>query len=109
MQFEYIIYIIDWVLFIITTGTVIYLGVFTIASLFRKSSDIPKAKTNRRFIILIPSYKQDEVIEQTVVAILAQSYPQRMFDVIVKLNKKSKNQEKNRQKIKSFGFPKLFS
>jgi cellulose synthase/poly-beta-1,6-N-acetylglucosamine synthase-like glycosyltransferase len=83
MQFEYIIYIIDWVLFIITAGTVLYLGVFTIASLFRKSSEIPKAKINRRFIVLIPSYKQDEVIEQTVVAILAQSYPQRMFDVTV--------------------------
>lgn len=83
MNFWFILYIIDWILFIITACTVLYLGIFAIASLFRKKYDIPKAKTNRRFIVLIPSYKQDEVIEHTVLAILGQAYPQRMFDVTV--------------------------
>ena len=32
---------------------------------------------------MIPAYKQDHVIEQTVLSILAQSYPQRLFDVTV--------------------------
>ena len=83
MDFGHILYIIDWVLFVITTCTVLYIGVFAIASLFRKSAEVPKAKINRRFIVLIPSYKQDDVIEHTVLAILAQAYPQRMFDVTV--------------------------
>lgn len=82
-DFWFIITIIDWLLFIFTAGTVLYIGVFAIASLFRKNATVVKAKTNRRFIILIPSYKQDEVIEQTVLAILSQAYPQRMFDVTV--------------------------
>ena len=83
MNIWFIIYVIDWFLFIITAVTVLYLGFFAIASLFRKRYNIPKAKTNRRFIVLIPSYKQDEVIEHAVLAILSQAYPQRLFDVTV--------------------------
>ena len=82
-SFWFIINIIDWLLFIFTASTVLYIGVFAIASLFTKNATVVKAKTNRRFIILIPSYKQDGVIEQTVLAILSQAYPQRMFDVTV--------------------------
>ena len=36
-----------------------------------------------RFVILIPAYMQDQVIEQTVLSVLSQAYPQRMFDVTV--------------------------
>jgi len=83
MDFWLILYIIDWCLFIITAGTVLYIGVFSIASLFNKNSVISQAKTQRRFVVLIPAYQQDDVIEHTVVAMLGQSYPQRMFDVTV--------------------------
>ena len=82
-DFWIILYIIDCLLFIITAGTVLYLGFFAIASLFTKNTVISNAKTIRRFIVLIPSYKQDEVIEHTVLSILGQAYPQRMFDVTV--------------------------
>ena len=83
IDFWLILYIIDWVLFVFTAATVLYLGIFAIVSLFTKKSEIAKAKTNRRFIILIPSYRQDDVIEHTVLAVLSQAYPQRMFDVTV--------------------------
>ena len=83
IDFWLILYIIDWTLFFFTAATVLYLGVFSIASLFKRSTGISKAKLQRRFIVLIPSYKQDSVIEQTVLSILSQSYPQRMFDVTV--------------------------
>lgn len=85
MKFDFwiLLYIIDWFLFIICAGTVIYIGVFSAFSLFNKNNVINRAKLQRRFIILIPSFKQDEVIEQTVLSILSQSYPQRMFDVAV--------------------------
>ena len=82
-DFWLILYIIDWSLFVMTAATVLYLGIFAIASLFKKSTEISKAKLQRRFIVLIPSYKQDAVIEQAVLSILSQSYPQRMFDVTV--------------------------
>lgn len=82
-DFWLILYIIDWLLFIFTAGTVIYLGIFSIASLFSKTTNLSKAKINRRFIVLIPSYKQDDVIEHTVLSILSQAYQQRLFDVTV--------------------------
>lgn len=83
MDFWILLYIIDWTLFAFTAGTVLYLGIFAVSSLFDKSQELKKAKIQRRFIVLIPSYKQDAVIEHTVLSILGQSYPQRMFDVIV--------------------------
>ena len=83
MDFWLILYIIDWLLFILTAGTVLYLGVFAVSSLFRRRSDVPKAKKQNRIVVLIPAYKQDDVIEQTVISILSQAYPQRMFDVTV--------------------------
>ena len=83
IDFWIILYIVDWLLFILTAGTVLYLGIFSIASLFNKSIEVSVSKIQRRFIVLIPAYKQDSIIEHTVLSILSQSYPQRMFDVIV--------------------------
>ena len=83
MDFWIILYIIDWILFLPVAGTVLYLGVFSIASLFSRESVLSNTKIQNRFAIIIPSHKQDKVIEQTVVSILSQDYPQRMFDVVV--------------------------
>lgn len=65
------------------SGTVLYLGIFTVASLFGRKNSIPKAKKQNRIVVLIPAYKQDDVIEQAVISILSQAYPQRLFDVTV--------------------------
>lgn len=78
-----LIHITDWVLFAIIAATVLYLSVFAIASLYSRRHSIPRTKKQNRFVILIPSYKQDKVIEQAVISVLSQAYPQRMFDVTV--------------------------
>ena len=83
MDFWLILFIFDGILFAIIAGTVLYLGVFAVAALFHSKPVIPKAKKLNRFVILIPAYKQDNVIEQTVLSALSQAYPQRMFDVTV--------------------------
>lgn len=83
MDFWTLIYITDWILFIPIAGTVLYLGFFAIAALFNRHSNIPRSKQQNRFVVIIPAYKQDEVIEQTVVSVLGQAYPQRMFDITV--------------------------
>ena len=83
LDFWIILYIIDWTLFVLVAITVLYLGVFAIASLFNRHSVFNKAKKQNRFVILIPAYMQDDVIEHTVVSILGQVYPMRMFDVVV--------------------------
>ena len=73
----------DLLLFFIVAATALYLGIFAIASLFNKSHESPRSKKQNRIVVLIPSYHQDEVIEHTVISILSQVYPQRMFDVTV--------------------------
>lgn len=83
MDFWLILFIVDWSLFILIAGTVLYMGIFAIASLFSRKIEVPKAKKQNRIVVLIPAHKQDEVIEQAVISILSQAYPQRMFDVTV--------------------------
>ena len=73
----------DLLLFIIVALTVLYLGIFAVASLFNKTHEAPRTKNQNRIVVLIPSYRQDAVIEQTVISILSQAYPQRLFDVTV--------------------------
>lgn len=73
----------DGILFIGATLTIVYMAVFSVSALFYKTHDVPKAKRQNRFIILIPSYKDDGKIINTVKSILSQTYPQRLFDVTV--------------------------
>ena len=54
MNFWYVLYITDWVLFIPTAGTVLYLGFFAIAALFNRHGNIPRSKQQNRFVIIIP-------------------------------------------------------
>ena len=82
-MFWNIIYFFDWICFIPIAFTVLYIFLFSITSLFFSHTKIPKAKKQNRFIVLIPAYRQDKAILNTVKSILGQSYPQRMFDVIV--------------------------
>ncbi len=83
MSFWWILYIIDWLAFFFVGLTVVYILVFSIASLFSRHANVPKAKRQSRFIVLIPAYKQDQVVLHSVSAILGQTYTQRQFDVIV--------------------------
>jgi cellulose synthase/poly-beta-1,6-N-acetylglucosamine synthase-like glycosyltransferase len=85
MELEYwwIVFIIDGVLFFVVSLNVIYMSIFAFASLFTRHSSEPVAKHQNRFIILIPSYKSDSSIIQTVKSVLGQTYPQRLFDVTV--------------------------
>ena len=73
----------DWILFIFTSLTVLYLGIFAVTSLFVRHGETPKAKKVNRFIILIPSYNSGKSLIRTVKSVLSQSYPQRQFDVTV--------------------------
>lgn len=79
----WILYITDGFLFFFVALTVLYMLVFSFTALFSRRSEVPKAKKLNRFIIIIPSYKKDSTILQTVNSVLGQTYPQRMFDIVV--------------------------
>ena len=83
MGFWLILYIIDGILFVGVAITTIYMLFFSVASLFSKHNTATKAKHQNRFIILIPSYRQDDVVFQSVMSVLGLNYPQRLFDVVV--------------------------
>lgn len=78
--------IIDFIqyLFLIYMGfSAIYLLFFAITSFFYKSSGIPKESVLRKFVILIPAYKEDFVILNTATEALKQNYPSNLYDVYV--------------------------
>lgn len=83
MDFWIILFAIDSFLFVICGLTILYMTIFTITSLFAKQVKMIPAKKMNRFVVLIPAYKCDTVIEDSVKAILGQTYPQRLFDVTV--------------------------
>jgi cellulose synthase/poly-beta-1,6-N-acetylglucosamine synthase-like glycosyltransferase len=83
MGFWIILYIIDGLLFLGAAGTTLYMLVYAVASLFNHHNELPNVNRQNRFIILIPAYKEDAVIESSVKTILSQTYPQRLFDVVV--------------------------
>lgn len=83
MDFWNLLYITDWTLFALVALTVLYLAIFAVAALFNKNAVVNKAKHQNRFVVLIPAYQQDEVVEHTVISVLGQAYPQRLFDIVV--------------------------
>ena len=83
MTYWDLIFAIDIILFVFVCVTVLYMGVFAVASLFNRHSETPKALQENRFVILIPAYKNGAGTEQTVLSVLGQVYPQRLFDVTV--------------------------
>lgn len=73
----------DWILFILISLTVLYLGIFAITSLLVRHSETPKAKKENRFIVLILSHQSGKSLEMTIKSVLGQGYSQRQFDVTV--------------------------
>ena len=80
-----VLYIIELILLGYLGFNVLYVSVFSIAGSFFKRTDFRAINVEKynRFVILIPAYKSDEVILNTVGHALNQNYPTEKFDVIV--------------------------
>jgi len=61
----------------------VYLVVFALAGLRYRAPRFGRARTFRRFAVVIPSYREDAVIVETARTALMQDYPAERFDVIV--------------------------
>ena len=70
-----ILTITDWVLFALLGFATAYLFIFALASMRRRRDRFPAARIEHRMAVLIPAYREDRVIDQSVEAILAQQYP----------------------------------
>ena len=78
-----VIQLIETLLYVYLFFSVGYLALFAVASLFAVKKDLLATDRRHRFLVLIPSYKEDKVIGDTVQAALSQQYPQEYFRVMV--------------------------
>jgi cellulose synthase/poly-beta-1,6-N-acetylglucosamine synthase-like glycosyltransferase len=79
----FIVGIFQIVFFIYISAAVFYLLVFSFASLFKYK---PKVGTNNpynKIAVLIPAYREDDVILEVTESALKHNYPKNKFDVIV--------------------------
>ena len=61
----------------------IYIFIFALASLFRAKKRKRILNKQRKVAVLIPGYKEDNVIVEVARRALEQSYPEHLFDVVV--------------------------
>ena len=75
--------IFDWILYVLFAINVLYLLVYSLASLKRDLPVPPSSTKYKRFAILVPAYREDAVIHECVHSCLDQDYPVDCFDVVV--------------------------
>lgn len=80
---EQVLLILDWILYVLFAINVLYLLVYSLASLKRDLPVPPSTTMYKRFAILIPAYREDAVIHECVRSCLDQDYPADCFDVVV--------------------------
>lgn len=83
MTIATILIIIQVLLLMLTSLAVLYIAVFALAGLFYREKPMNKARLQRKMAVLIPGYKEDEVIVDVANEALKQSYAHANYDVIV--------------------------
>lgn len=63
--------------------SVVYIFFFGFAGLFYRQKAYPPHPTNKKIAVLIPGYKEDEVIIEVAKDALNQTYPHAFFDVVI--------------------------
>jgi len=78
------IFLILQVLLIIYLGTItFYIFTISVASLFKQKLKPIILKKNRKFAVLIPGFKEDQVILEVAKDAISQDYPNNLFDIII--------------------------
>jgi cellulose synthase/poly-beta-1,6-N-acetylglucosamine synthase-like glycosyltransferase len=71
---------IAWILLLLST---LYIFVFAFAGLFYRQRPYAKNPTLRKIAVLIPGYKEDDVIIEVAKDALSQDYPPDLYDVVI--------------------------
>jgi cellulose synthase/poly-beta-1,6-N-acetylglucosamine synthase-like glycosyltransferase len=75
--------IIQYILLVAPALAVLYILIFAVAGLFYRQKGYPGTAVQRRIAVLIPGYREDEVIIETASDALLQNYPSNLYDVII--------------------------
>ena len=83
MNIQEVLYIFEYICWILASIAVAYPLIYSLASLGTRKSYYPIANKQHKFAILFPAYKEDRVILPVVESFLQQHYPQELYKVIV--------------------------
>ena len=83
MNIQEVLYIFEYICWILASIAVAYPLIYSLASLGTRKSYYPTANKQHKFAILFPAYKEDRVILPVVEAFLQQHYPQELYKVII--------------------------
>ncbi|MGD1890230.1 MAG: glycosyltransferase [Cyclobacteriaceae bacterium] len=76
--------VIEYILLLYFGLSAIYISLFSIAALWYKKSTFNKYQDiNKRVAILVPAYKEDDVILSVAENLLAQQYPVNYYDIFI--------------------------
>ena len=78
-----IINVLQVLILLITGIATLYIFIFSVAGLFYRQKVYKEAKTLRRFAVLIPGYREDDVIIEAATDALLQDYPSSSYDVVI--------------------------
>lgn len=83
-MFNLVLIILFWVIFIYCSFSVLYLFSFAFAAKFyKKNKTVTAYLPLKKIAVLIPAYKEDEIILATAQNVLNQDYPSHLFDVYI--------------------------
>ena len=88
----------DAIIFLLFLIAVLYIFIFSLASLKKIKYKYPPARKKHRFIVLFPAYQEDAVIVNSVCSFLEQDYPSYLYEIIVIADKM---QERTIQTLKA--------
>ncbi|MFD1613461.1 glycosyltransferase [Gelatiniphilus marinus] len=72
------------IVFLVLIGlATLYIFVFSVAGLFYKQATYKSTGNLKKIAVLIPGYKEDEVIVEVANSALLQDYPSNLYDVVV--------------------------
>lgn len=83
MNIQEILYLFEYICWILASIAVAYPLIYSLASLGTRKSYYPRAKKQHRFAILFPAYKEDRIIVSVVESFLRQNYPRELYNVVV--------------------------
>lgn len=81
----------DAILFLLFLVSVLYLFIFALFAIKKKTYTYPTARKKYRFAVLFPAYKEDSVILHSVKAFFKNIYPRELYDIIVISDQMSEN------------------
>lgn len=81
----------DAILFLLFLVSVLYLFIFALFAIKKKTYTYPAARKKYRFAVLFPAYKEDSVILHSVKAFFKNIYPRDLYDIIVISDQMSEN------------------